>query len=386
MSEILKKLDQVQNEMPQATGTPAPAPAENTAASSAMRSAMNATSAAKKTLRNAEFLSRQLTGRFMSAVRKKMGSAAKRPARLKTLLLASFASGFFLLLLLVFFLPSGPGKRGSSRTRTTVQAPKKAAPVVANSATNSATNAQRNPAMAGGRPTVPNSAAPTEKELQLVKSMEDLVKGGKIDPAITQLEREIGSNPFLTRALFTLASLYEKKNQQDKATATLMRVLQIEPKNALAYNNLGMIQLKLKRYNEAVVFLEKACDYAPKTPEPWLNMGIAYEQKLRWSDSVRAYQHFIELLSTAEAKSTRTPADEKIIAAVNIRLLRLRAFSAADDRRIASIGAQEDEEEQVEDPRQVPETSPSPEETHEVDPKPITQAGGKARVSEGKSP
>jgi len=381
MSEILKKLDQVQQEMPQAAGAPVEKPESSNTAPVATSTAA---SAAKKTLRNAEFLSRQLTSRFMSAVRKKMGATAKRPTRLKTLLFGSFAAGFVMILLVLFFLPSGPGKRSSSRTRTTVQAPRKVAPVASAPAPNSVAGAQRNPAMAGGRPAIPNSAAPGEKEVQLVKSMEDLAKTGKADAAITQLEREIGSNPFLTRALFTLASLYEKKNLQDKATATLMRVLQVEPKNALAYNNLGMIQLRLKRFNEAVVFLEKACDYAPNTPEPWLNMGIAYEQKLRWSDSVRAYQRFIELLSTAEARSTRTTADEKIIGAVNIRLLRLRAFSAADDRRIASIGEQEETEEQVEDPRQVPETSPSPEE--EVDPKPITQAGGKARVSEGKSP
>ena len=120
--------------------------------------------------------------------------------------------------------------------------------------------------------------------------MEDLAKAGKADAAITQLEREIGSNPFLTRALFTLASLYATKNQNEKATATLMRVLQVEPKNPLAYNNLGMIQLKLKRYNEAVLFLEKACDYAPKNPEPWLNMGIAYERLGKFPSAILQYR------------------------------------------------------------------------------------------------
>lgn len=369
MSEILKKLDQVQQEMPPAAATTPPA-------------AASGASGARKTLRDAQFLSRQLAGRFMSAVRRKMGSAAKRPARSKTLLLGSFAAGFTLILGMMFFLPSSSSRR-SGKPKTTVQAPRRAAPVTrAPSAP-----AERSPAMAPAKPAVPNSTAPSEKELQLIKSMEDLAKTGKVDAAITQLEREIGANPFLTRALFTLASLYQKKNQHDKATATLMRVLQVEPKNSLAYNNLGMIQLKLKRFNEAVVFIEKACQNAPQTAEPWLNMGIAYEQKLRWSDSVRAYEKFVALMSTEEARKTRTAADEKVIGAVNIRLLRLKAFSTAEDRTLASIGEQETvEEEAVEDPRQVPEASPSPEEQQEVDPKPITQAGGKAKVSEGKTP
>jgi hypothetical protein len=383
MSEILKKLEQVQQEMPQATGT-TPAAAAGGAKSGVIQGAREKLLAlsGKKSIRDAQFLSRQLAGRFMSAVRRKMGTAAKRPTRSKTLLFGSFALGFTFILVTLFLLPSGPGKR-SAKPKTLVQAPRRAAPVTSAPSA----PAGRSPAMAPSKPTVPNSIAPSEKELQLVKSMEELANSGKIDIAITQLEREIGANPFLTRALFTLAALYQKKNQNDKATATLMRVLQVEPKNSLAYNNLGMIQLKLKRYNEAVVFIEKACQNAPNAPEPWLNMGIAYEQKLRWSDSVRAYEKYIALMSTDEAKKIRTAVDEKIVGAVNIRLLRLRAFSTAEDRTLASIGEQENaEEEAVEDPRLAPETSPSPEEQQEVDPKPITQAGGKAKLTEGKSP
>jgi hypothetical protein len=153
MSEILKKLDQLQNEMPRVASSMQPA----------------ADSGARKTLREAQFMSRQLAGRMMSAVRKTMGSAVQQPTRSKTLLLGSFAAGFTLILVGLFLLPSSSGKR-SAKPKTTVQAPRRAAPI----SRALSSSAERSPAMTSAKTAVPNSTAPSERELQLIKSMEDI--------------------------------------------------------------------------------------------------------------------------------------------------------------------------------------------------------------------
>ncbi|MBU6376793.1 MAG: tetratricopeptide repeat protein [Bdellovibrionales bacterium] len=166
----------------------------------------------------------------------------------------------------------------------------------------------------------------------LIHKAEELVRTGKMDQAMTLLERETGGNPFLIRSLFQLAKLYQKKNRPDRATATLMRILQIEPKNPLAYNNLGVIQLRQKRYKEAIYFLSKACEFAPSAPDPLLNLAITYEQAMQLTESVQTYRRYSELMSSEEARTQRTASERRTLAAVKNRILRLHAFSISGEK------------------------------------------------------
>ncbi|NDD92720.1 tetratricopeptide repeat protein, partial [bacterium] len=189
---------------------------------------------------------------------------AQLAPRSKTILLSSFFGGLFLAMIGLFFSPLLSKKTSQEPRRPQVSISQKLP------------SQERSPAM-------------TQVEPTLLKTVEELTKTGKIDEAISRLETETGNNPFLTRALFTLANLYQKKNKPDRATSTLMRILQIEPKNPLAYNNIGVIQLRQKRYKEAASFLKKACEYAPQTPDPWLNLAITHEQSMQLADSVENY-------------------------------------------------------------------------------------------------
>ncbi len=353
MSEILKKLDEVQSQSPEDSSPQVDGKIELESPAVATPIASRS-DAAKRRLADLQFKSRQLAGRFMSAVSRRAGGlVTRRTERTKTMLFGSFAAGLALVLLVLFFLPSMGRKKTPMKTRTVSLSSGKR---VRRPATQNPSPRPSPQAPGAITPPQTNSANPGEKDLALVRSAEELVKAKKMDAAIAKIEKETGRNPFLTRSLLQLSIYYQAKKQHDKAIATLMRILQVEPKNPLAYNNLGMIQLRLKRYNEAVIFLEKACENAPDTADPWLNMAIAYEQKLRWSDSVRAYDRYLQLMSGDEALSRRGKNEEKILAAVKIRLLRLKAFSAADDRVLASSV----EELEPEDSADVEEVDPNP--------------------------
>lgn len=369
MSEILKKLDEVQSPSPEDSSPQADGRIELEAQAVAAPTASRS-DAAKRRLADLQFKSRQLAGRFMSAVSRKTGGlVTRRTERTKTMLFGSFAAGLALVLIVLFFLPSFGRKRTPMKTRTvSITAGKR----TRRPATKDPSQRPSPKAPGAITPSQTSSANPGAKDLALVRSAEELVKAKRMDAAIAKIEKETGKNPFLTRSLLQLSIYYQAKKQQDKAIATLMRILQVEPKNPLAYNNLGMIQLRLKRYNEAVLFLEKACENAPEIADPWLNMAIAYEQKLRWSDSVRAYNRYLQLMSGDEALSRRSKNEEKILAAVRIRLLRLKAFSAADDRVLASSVEEVELEESAD--------------TEEVDPNPIRLPASDSGASVAPSP
>jgi tetratricopeptide (TPR) repeat protein len=136
----------------------------------------------------------------------------------------------------------------------------------------------------------------------------------------------------------------------------LLRILQVEPTNSLAYNNLGMIQMRKKKPLDAIPYLERSYTLNQEAPEVALNLGIAYEQTLSWGKSVAAYEHYLKLANPNGGLSK-----DKVINAVKFRMQRLKAFARAqgtldqglDPSKVAKsekqLGDEDDSEETVGD-------------------------------------
>jgi tetratricopeptide (TPR) repeat protein len=179
-------------------------------------------------------------------------------------------------------------------------------------------------ALSGALEKIREGQTPPERQKIALEISQTLFKEGKKDIAVALLERVTGENPSWTDALFLLSAEYRKSSQLDASSGALLRILQVEPANALAYNNLGMIQMRKQKPKDAIPYLERSFAIDKKAPEVALNLGIAYEQTLIWGKSVQAYDHYLGLVHPKGGLS-----NDKVINAVKFRMERLKAFARA---------------------------------------------------------
>src|SRR6185503_6558523 len=60
--------------------------------------------------------------------------------------------------------------------------------------------------------------------------------------------------------------------------------------------DLGLAQLKNKKYEEAITSLKKALELKPEWPDAYNNLGLAYAGLNRWKEAVTAYREALRLV------------------------------------------------------------------------------------------
>ena len=79
----------------------------------------------------------------------------------------------------------------------------------------------------------------------------------------------------------TVAALFEKKGDHDKAIADFTEAIRLNPKLAQAYYNRGMIYRKKGDHDKAIADFTEAIRLNPKDATPYISRGIAYAAKRR---------------------------------------------------------------------------------------------------------
>jgi len=75
---------------------------------------------------------------------------------------------------------------------------------------------------------------------------------------------------------------YINSNQPEKAIEPLQKAIKIEPKSAVAYNNLGVAYNLIKRYDDGIAACRKAVELDPnfQLAKNNLNWGLSEKKKL----------------------------------------------------------------------------------------------------------
>ncbi len=110
--------------------------------------------------------------------------------------------------------------------------------------------------------------------------------------------RVIELNPKDAKAYNNLGFLlYDKFNRYEEAEAALRKAIELDPNYALAYNNLGhLLTDKLNRYEEAEAALRKAIEFNPNYALSYLNLGnVLYNDSSRQGEVEPLYRKAIEL-------------------------------------------------------------------------------------------
>lgn len=148
-----------------------------------------------------------------------------------------------------------------------------------------------------------------------------LYRMGNWEAALAKFEeiQKIRKND--TSLMINMALCYLKMNKNEKSEILFKKVINLEPENSIAHNNLGMLYKNQKKYSEAISQLSLAIQYSKNYEEAYLNLAHTYELNKNWNQSVEMYSRLVEISRSAAI-------DKKLI---KKRIRKLRSISSVEN-------------------------------------------------------
>jgi tetratricopeptide (TPR) repeat protein len=115
-------------------------------------------------------------------------------------------------------------------------------------------------------------------------------------------------NPSDASAHYQLGLIYQKRGEQDAAVASFERAVEIDPQEVDAHYQLGRIARQQGRQNEAIRHFERVVrlDPAHSQNEIWRETGLVYYDAGQFQDSLEMFDKFLDKRpSDAEARYWR---------------------------------------------------------------------------------
>jgi len=99
----------------------------------------------------------------------------------------------------------------------------------------------------------------------------------------------------LTFAHFQRGLSYERKGDLDHALQDDTQVIQLQPRESMAYNNRGFAYQRKGNYDLAIADYNKAIEIAPEMSLAWFNRGDAYQLKGDYPHAIADFTQVIKL-------------------------------------------------------------------------------------------
>jgi superkiller protein 3 len=139
-------------------------------------------------------------------------------------------------------------------------------------------------------------AGVTQSEVR-IKLAQYLAESGQPAKAIALLEKDAGSDP---DALVALGNAFTLAGRTADAARTYSRLLEIDPNNALAYENLGVAQLQDKNLKAAEASLRRAVALDPSRAGAHTALGVVLASTNRTAEAIEAWRRALALDPTDE--------------------------------------------------------------------------------------
>lgn len=132
-----------------------------------------------------------------------------------------------------------------------------------------------------------------------------LLKAKKFKEARSGFEALAKQHPEFSGPLTNLAILDARSNARDAAITNFNRAVNANPRNAVAYNWLGILYREARNYPRAEQSYLQALELTPDNPAVVLNLAILYDLYLkRPADALTRYQDYQRLTNSRELKVT----------------------------------------------------------------------------------
>ncbi len=153
------------------------------------------------------------------------------------------------------------------------------------------------------------SSAPMMSDADAENTLADTTPASTRDlsaMSLNELEQRVGGDPMDSDARYALARQYASRGQLDRAVAMYQEVMRLDPTNAGAQNDIGVVlQMRGKR-TEAEAAYRRAIALDPFSSTAHLNLGLLLRQMKR---PVDASQEFLQARQNARG-NTETQAAE----------------------------------------------------------------------------
>ncbi|MDL1888566.1 tetratricopeptide repeat protein [Nitrospirales bacterium NOB] len=121
------------------------------------------------------------------------------------------------------------------------------------------------------------------------------VEARDFDKAMLEFEQAVTLNPAFEPAYVALGSVYEAKQEREKAIGVYRRYLQnVNPKNREIRHHVIRLQVSAKQYDDALRELEDMLAEDPADLDAQLRMGLVYGEKKNYP---KAIQHLNQILT-----------------------------------------------------------------------------------------
>jgi arylsulfatase A-like enzyme/tetratricopeptide (TPR) repeat protein len=120
-----------------------------------------------------------------------------------------------------------------------------------------------------------------------------LSEQGKSDEALEVLRPMAATGE--PRSRHALALVLSEAGRQKEAYEVLQKVLADDPNDARAFEQMGLIELRLGHWQQARELSRKAVDLRPALPLAWNNLGVALYQVGQPGEAVDAWQRAVDL-------------------------------------------------------------------------------------------
>lgn len=136
-----------------------------------------------------------------------------------------------------------------------------------------------------------------EKAVELFKKAYKLQMAGFLEDAIKLYKESLAVYPTAEAHTF-LGWTYSFQGRYDEAIAECHKAIEVDPDFGNPYNDIGVYYIELKRYKEAIPWLQKAKEAKRyESPHyPRFNLGRVYERLGQWQEAMKEYEGALELV------------------------------------------------------------------------------------------
>jgi Flp pilus assembly protein TadD len=143
-----------------------------------------------------------------------------------------------------------------------------------------------------------------------------LLDAGNFNAAITELSTAVSLDPKLSEAHTLLGVAYSRKGLNDQARQSLESAMRDQNDQAMHLNNLGYLAYTHGEYKEAIKYLKRATKLAPNDSRIWNNLGLAQADLGKFDDAYKSFTRaggeFFGRLNVAARMESQGATDKAI--------------------------------------------------------------------------
>ena len=133
-----------------------------------------------------------------------------------------------------------------------------------------------------------------EKLKKQIQSVVDVYKSGNLPEAEMLSKKLLSSNPKIVFLYNLLGLIYYEQKKIELAVKYYEKAILLDPKFAMAYNNLALVHVNYKHnYKKGEELYKKAISLNSNIQEPHNNLGSLYNTVNKFSAAVDCYKEAI---------------------------------------------------------------------------------------------